>query len=339
MHEHTNNFAMPSASEIVPALVDQPHILDHGKTGARFHATIKCGDSVEISPSQLLMSSGCVDASHLNISGIKIHNAVIADATPTARSGLVILNGTEPLQTTHRVTVVGNGQNDMVHACATSANMTEPHTLTIGPCEATRGTHPFEGVKQGVARAARWAGVEPGHVDIHADIEPVTRAGETRHLVDCVASPESSPITRLFQYNSANPQFMDGAYMQSKRKVVTSGGTAQFVVHDDHLTKAKELLKENLTQKHPFAVNGLHLKHVNLTGKETGPMHVDFTVERTPLTQQTLASGMRDVAPATHVGLITVDEAQTAFGDKSAKIDSILPESQKADAVFGPARP
>lgn len=327
---------MPNTSDIVPPLVDQPHILDHGKTSARFHATINCGESAEVSPAQLLMSTGCVDAAHLNLKGLKIHNAVVPDAVDTARSGLVILNGSEPLQTTHRVTVIGNGQNDMVHACATSTNMTEPHTLTFGPDESTRGVHPFEGVKQGVARAARWAGVSPSHVDDHADIEPVTRAGETRHLVDCVATPDSSPLTRLFQYNAANPQFLGGAYHNSKRKVVSSGGTAQFVVHDDHLTKAKALLKENLTLKHPFATNGLMLKHVSLTGDDVGPMHVDFSIERTPLTSQALQTGMRDTAPHAHAGLVTVADAQTAFGDKTASIDSILPESKKADAVFGP---
>lgn len=327
---------MSNTADIVPPLVDQPHILDHGKTEARFHATINCGESVEISPAQLLMSSGCVDAAHLNLKGLKIYNAVVPDAVDTARSGLVVLNGSEPLQTTHRVTVIGDGQNDMVHACATSANMTEPHTLIFGPDESTRGVHPFEGVRQGVARAARWAGVSPDHVDLHPDIEAVTRAGETRHLVDCAATSDSSPLTRLFQYNSANPQFLDGVYHNTKRKVVTSGGAAQFVVHDDHLTKAKALLKENLTLKHPFATNGLTLKHVALTGGDVGPMHVDFAVTRTPLTAQSLQTGMRDVAPHAHAGLVTVADAQSAFGDRTAAIDSVLPQSVKADAVFGP---
>lgn len=331
----------------VPSLLEgEGGILDHNVTSARFHVTIPAGQSATVSPAQLMQSCGVVDPAHLRVRSLVVHGANLTQATTKAKVGLVFTNGTRPINSTHRVTHVDGDRQDLVHACVTSSGLNGDHVIELAPSDEERGVHPLPSVQKGVARAARWQDVTADLVEEHTDIESVTHptltaqnatAGgmdkETRHLVDCTATSDSSPLTRLFQYNTNNKQFMSGKYTPANRRMV---GDSKFVVLNEDLQQAKTMLKAHLQQTGCFADEGLTLHQIPLTpGEPQGDVHCDFSVIREPLTVQSLAAGMAD-EPVLDPGIVTIAQAQRACGDSTAPISQDMPRSAKLDAIFAP---
>jgi len=311
-----------------PNLTDVQGVLDHGIKDVHLAVTLDPtnNNSATIKPHQLLMSCGVKDHDHKRISKIVVDNAQITgDAHGVC--GLVF-SGDGTLPTSHRITHVDGTQtatsrghqNDCVHAIATSASLAHPITIPLGPSEKERASATGETVKMGIARAARWQGQSAASADIHDDCSLHERGSEKRYVIPSNAdSPNASLVTKFWENNKSNPDFLKGKYMSQKRTAVNGG----FVVDEADFLSAKEVLKSNLSPKSPFAEKGLTVTAIPLIdGQHTpGQVHVRMRLVRDPLTKEAFEA---KAAPE-HESMLTVEMAKTFLGEDIA--NSQLSES------------
>jgi len=260
-----------------------------------------------------MMSAGVQDIDHVCPTAIQVDEARLEGAPPGTKAGVVFDYGPgNQTPTAHRVTHLNHdGTADCVHAVATSAGLNHPITFAVGPTEAERGQQYSARTRVGLARTARWQGVDTTNVG--HDVQEFTRAGETRMLVPHAITETSSAVARLFDYNKNNRQFLNGKYHESTRNTVGDG----FVVSSADISAAKETLATHLKPVSAMAEHGLRVRYVDLgsrPGRTAAPMTVRFQLKRSPLTEEMLT---KEDATHAHAGMLTLGDAQTILGEET----------------------